>query len=60
MNHPLQYLLFDASDDGEGTGTRDAMASARAADLCAVLAELGMGQGTGGAVLLTSAEKPRW
>jgi hypothetical protein len=40
MNHPLQYLLFDASDDGHGTGTWDAMASVRAADLPAVLAEV--------------------
>lgn len=35
----LQYLIFDASDDGEGTGTWEAMASVRAADLPAVLAE---------------------
>jgi len=40
MNHPLQYLLFDASDDGHGTGTWDAMASVRAAGLPAVLAEV--------------------
>ena len=33
------YLIFDASDDGEGTGTWEAMASVRAADLPAVLAE---------------------
>jgi hypothetical protein len=36
---PLHYLIFDASDDGEGTGTWEAMASVRAADLLAVLAE---------------------
>lgn len=35
----LNYLIFDASDDGEGTGTWEAMASVRAADLPAVLAE---------------------
>ncbi len=35
----LSYLIFDASDDGEGTGTWEAMASVRAADLPAVLAE---------------------
>ncbi len=37
---PLQYLTFDTSDDGEGTGTWDAMASVRAAQLPAVLAEV--------------------
>jgi hypothetical protein len=37
---PLQYLIFDASDDGEGTGTWDAMASVRAAELPAVQAEV--------------------
>ena len=36
----LNYLIFDASDDGEGTGTWEAMASVRAADLPAVLAEV--------------------
>jgi hypothetical protein len=36
----LQYLIFDASDDGEGTGTWEAMASVRAAELPAVLAEV--------------------
>jgi hypothetical protein len=36
----LQYLLFDPSDDGEGTGTWDAMASVRAAQVPAVLAEV--------------------
>lgn len=35
----LHYLIFDASDDGEGTGSWEAMASVRAADLPAVLAE---------------------
>ncbi|MCU0926543.1 MAG: hypothetical protein MUF44_11075 [Hydrogenophaga sp.] len=37
---PLNYLIFDASDDGEGTGTWDAMASVRAADVPAVMAEV--------------------
>ncbi len=36
----LQYLIFDASDDGADTGTWEAMASVRAADLAAVLAEV--------------------
>lgn len=36
----LQYLIFDTSDDGEGTGSWEAMASVRAADLPAVLAEV--------------------
>jgi hypothetical protein len=36
----LDYLIFDASDDGEGTGTWDAMASVRAADVPAVMAEV--------------------
>lgn len=36
----LQYLIFDASDDGEGTGTWEAMASVRAADVPAVMAEV--------------------
>lgn len=35
----LNYLIFDASDDGEGIGTWEAMASVRATDLAAVLAE---------------------
>jgi len=41
-NHamPLNYLIFDASDNGEGTGTWDAMASVRAADVPAVKAEV--------------------
>lgn len=38
MNQALQYLLFDASDDDHGTGTWDAMASVRGAELPAVLA----------------------
>lgn len=37
---PLQYLTFDTSDDGEGTGTWDAMASVRADQLPAVQAEV--------------------
>lgn len=45
----LQYLIFDASDDGEGTGSWEAMASVRAADLPAVLAET--------QAVLTAAEK---
>ena len=36
----LHYLIFDASDDGEGTGTWEAMASVRAADVPAVMAEV--------------------
>jgi hypothetical protein len=36
----LNYLIFDASDDGHGTGTWDAMASVRAAELTAVLTEV--------------------
>jgi hypothetical protein len=36
----LNYLIFDASDDGADTGSWDAMASVRAADLPAVLAEV--------------------
>lgn len=35
----LHYLIFDASDDGEGTGTWEAVASVRAADVPAVRAE---------------------
>lgn len=37
---PLNYLIFDASDDGEGTGSWEAMASVRAANLPAALAEV--------------------
>jgi hypothetical protein len=36
----LHYLSFDTSDDGEGTGTWDAMASVRAAQVPAVMAEV--------------------
>ena len=35
----LSYLIFDASDDGGGTGSWEAMASVRAPDVAAVLAE---------------------
>lgn len=35
----LNYLIFDASDDGEGTGTWEAMASVRAEELPNVIAE---------------------
>ena len=36
----LNYLIFDASDDGADTGTWEAMASVRTADLPMVLAEV--------------------
>lgn len=36
----LQYLLFDPSDDGESTGTWDAMASVRASQLPEVMKEV--------------------
>lgn len=36
----LQFLIFDASDDGEGTGTWEAVASVRRDDLPAVMAEV--------------------
>ena len=36
----LQYLIFDASDDGEGQGSWEAMASVRADDLPALRGEL--------------------
>lgn len=36
----LQYLIFDASDDGEGNGSWDAVASVRATQLSAVQAEV--------------------
>lgn len=36
----LNYLLFDASDDGEGTGTWDAMAGVRAGQLSEVMKEV--------------------
>jgi hypothetical protein len=40
MRMGLQYLIFDASDDGEGTGTWDAMASVRVEHLPAVMQEV--------------------
>lgn len=36
----LTYLIFDAADDGEGTGSWEAVASVRRADLAAVMAEV--------------------
>ena len=36
----LHFLIFDTSDDGEGTGSWEAMASVRAAQLPEVLAEV--------------------
>ncbi|MEZ5644890.1 MAG: hypothetical protein R3E94_16350 [Burkholderiaceae bacterium] len=36
----MQYLIFDASDDGQGNGTWDAMASVRASDVPRVMAEV--------------------
>jgi hypothetical protein len=36
----LQYLIFDASDDGEGNGSWEAMASVRPDELSAVMAEV--------------------
>ena len=36
----LNYLIFDASDDGEGTGTWEAVASVREGDVGAVWAEV--------------------
>jgi hypothetical protein len=36
----LQFLIFDASDDGEGTGTWEAMASVRASDWAGLMAEV--------------------
>ena len=36
----LQYLIFDASDDGQGNGSWEAMASVRESQLPAVQAEL--------------------
>lgn len=38
----LQHLLFDASDDGEGTGTWEAMASVQPDRVPAVMAEVQM------------------
>lgn len=37
---PLHYLSFEASDDGDGTGTWDAMASVRPEHTAAVEAEI--------------------
>lgn len=37
---PLQFLIFDASDDGNDTGSWEAMASVRASQVAAVLAEV--------------------
>ena len=39
----LQFLIFDASDDGEGTGTWEAMASVREHDVAALRAEVQAG-----------------
>lgn len=36
----LNYLIFDAADDGEGTGSWEAVASVRRDDLPAVMAEV--------------------
>lgn len=36
----LHYLIFDAADDGEGTGSWEAVASVRRADLRGVMAEV--------------------
>ena len=37
---PLHYLIFEASEDGQDTGTWEAIASVRAAQLPAVQAEV--------------------
>jgi hypothetical protein len=37
---PLQYLIFDASDDGEGNGSWEAIASVRLPQLPALRAEV--------------------
>ena len=37
---PLQFLIFDASDDGEGNGSWEAIASVRAPQLPALRAEV--------------------
>jgi hypothetical protein len=37
---PLQYLIFDASDDGEGHGSWEAMASVRAPQLAVLRSEI--------------------
>ncbi len=36
----MQYLIFDASEDGEGNGSWEAMASVRAPQLAALRAEI--------------------
>jgi hypothetical protein len=36
----LHYLIFEAADDGEGTGSWEAVASVRRAELPAVMAEV--------------------
>ena len=36
----LNYLIFDAADDGEGTGSWEAVASVRRTELPAVMAEV--------------------
>lgn len=36
----LHYLIFDAADDGEGTGSWEAVASVRRTELPAVMAEV--------------------
>lgn len=40
MNNRWHHLVFDASDDGEGTGTWEAMASVRPAQLPVLMAEV--------------------
>ena len=40
MRHDLRYLDFDYSEDGEGTGTWDALASVTSAHWSALRAEL--------------------
>lgn len=37
---PLQFLIFDACDDGERHGSWEAMASVRAPQVAVVLAEV--------------------
>lgn len=37
---PLEFLIFDASDDGQGQGTWEAMASVRAERLPQLMAEV--------------------
>lgn len=36
----LHYLIFDAADDGEGTGSWEAVASVRRAEMPALMAEV--------------------